>query len=113
MSKYPKRISTRSPNLRHEEMVQIIDHLIPVASGRNYRIQIGTTKYIQQKYKETALKEPLNLTTFSNYLKTLKIHHVKYYNCPICEVDSVSLKNQHDEFWKFQRKSFMEQNKSH
>ena len=68
-----------------KDMISTVNDLIPVQSGRNYRIQqvSNTTLYLQ--YKARASIKPVSPTKFDRYLKQLNIvHSPSHTACPYC-----------------------------
>ena len=69
--------------------------MIPVVSGRDYRIQLMTTKELYRIYSEEVKRVgnkkkktdiPLSITTINQILAKWKIHHSKdTAQCPTCK----------------------------
>lgn len=73
-------------------MITIVDELLPVVSGRDYRILPITKRFLYERYiqeiSERYRPNDVSVISYSRfyiYLKTLKIHRDKSYNlCPHC-----------------------------
>lgn len=70
-------------------MISTVDSLLPVKSGREYRIQQVPNRMLFIKYQEqtkAANRQALSESTFNRYLDSLAIHHEDAGAiCPHCE----------------------------
>ena len=93
---------------RQEERMKIVNDLLPVSSGREYRIQRLTNNQLYEQYRKLA-SQPYSFDAFVKYLRTLTIYHSNYYPCPLCETKDCQT---HTSQYTHQRKSFLLQKES-
>jgi hypothetical protein len=90
-------------------LVDIIDNILPVVSGRDWRLQKGTNQHYYELYCQQSKKlneDPVSFTTFCRYLTTLKIHKCTVVGC-LCQL---CLKNdeEHKELKSKQSEEFFQ-----
>lgn len=72
-----------------EHLKQTVDAILPIQSGRNWRLQEITNIELYKKYLTICEKENSGIVSFSffeNYLRKLNIHHISKTNfCKKCQ----------------------------
>jgi len=65
-------------------MQQIVDDILPVKSGRNFRVLYTTYLHVYNKYASLA-PYPVSYQHFMKYMHSLQIHHGELFGtCPHC-----------------------------
>ena len=97
-----------------DEARKILDDILPVQSGRNWRYQEVTDKKLYEQYLEQVERSQAVLKSFffSKVVDVENIHHSKSIKfCPICERYENGMADDadvlHVQIWQIQRKMYM------
>jgi hypothetical protein len=86
-SAVPTISKQRNDSPRYHEMNDIIDSILPVTSGRDYRILSTTKNYVFNEYTKLSTS-PMSKSTVFTYLQHLSIRRIKYTFCPMCALEN-------------------------
>jgi len=58
--------------IRHAEMITILDNIMPVVSGRDYRIRTCAISVLYERYRKQCQHRPLSYNYFRTFIHSLK-----------------------------------------
>jgi hypothetical protein len=96
-----------------KEVKEIVNQILPVQSGRDYRVQEATDKKVYELYETLTKGKPVSKSYFFyQILAKEKIHHSKNLKfCPICErypEDHSEEVLEHVQLFPIQRQAYLE-----